>query len=158
MRARFGIGESTGYFGGFDVRAGDLDGAHVDVDVHPVGIVFRAHGGGFLALTAGVGFGGVRGLGATHLPVELSVEFPVVGARVLFREALGWRLGGAHYASDVAGFADEVTALFGVRLGRERAWGKVTAGTGPYVAATYRNLGGTELFGIALGFDFSASD
>ena len=156
VRARFGFGGHVAYFGGFDVRAGELDGAHLAVDAHVVGIALQSTGG-MLALTAGVGFGGERGIGATHLPVELSGEVPVGPVRVLVRESLAWRLGGARYAGN-AWLADEATLLVGIRLGGEHAWGKVFAGEGPYLALTYRNLGGAELSGIAFGFDLSAAD
>jgi len=67
--------------------------------------------------------------------------------------SLGWVLGAPGYATDAHGVADELTALVGVRLGRDHAWGDYRAGHGPYLALTYRDLGGAELFGLALGFD-----
>jgi hypothetical protein len=60
--------------------------------------------------------------------------------------------GGARYAGDAFGVADEATALIGLRLGRDVGyWGRVRAGAGPFVALTYRNLGGTDVWGVALG-------
>jgi hypothetical protein len=99
-----------------------------------------------------LGTGGLRGAGATHLPVELALEAALGPARLLARAGLGWRLGGAAYADDAFGLADEATALVGVRLGRDQAyWSTVRAGAGPFVAVTYRNLGGVDVWGVALG-------
>ncbi|HEX7838029.1 MAG TPA: hypothetical protein VF469_11230, partial [Kofleriaceae bacterium] len=86
------------------------------------------------------------------LPVELAFEAPLGPTRLLARGGLGWRLGGARYTDDALGLADEATALLGLRIGRDRGyWSTVRAGAGPFVAVTYRNLGGSELWGIALG-------
>ena len=50
--------------------------------------------------------------------------------------------------------ADEPTsALVGVLAVRlDHTWRR-RAGYGPYLALTYRDLGGAELFGLAIGFD-----
>jgi acylglycerol lipase len=141
LRLRFATGESLGYAGGIDLRGGYLGGARYELDGHLLGVAVR-HGATTISVTAGAGIGGLRGAGATHLPV----------ARVVARGGLGWRLGGATYPGDAFGLADEATALAGVRLGRDqRYWSTVRAGAGPFVAVTYRNLGGAEVWGIALG-------
>lgn len=151
LRLRFGTGTSFGYTGGVDLRAGYLGGARFEADAHLLGLAARS-GATTLSLTAGVGVGGLRGTGATHLPVELALEAPLGPTRLLARGGLGWRLGGAHYADDAFGLTDEATALLGLRIGRDRGyWSTVRAGAGPFVAVTYRNLGGSELWGIALG-------
>ena len=96
----------------------------------------------------------MRGASATRAPIELSVELPLGPLRLLGRAGLAWTLSGDAYADDALGLADEVSALAGVRLGRDRRyWGSVVAGAGPYLAYTYRNLGGGELHGVALGLD-----
>lgn len=157
MRTRIGIGRGAlgaGYLGGLDVRGGDLDGGYYELDAHALGLAFRARGGAFVALSGGVGVGGVRGAGATRAPAELSFELPVGPSHVLARAGVAWALGGDDYADDAFGIADEASALVGVRLGRDRRyWGSVVAGGGPYLAFTYRNLGGGETFGAALGLD-----
>jgi alpha-beta hydrolase superfamily lysophospholipase len=157
LRFRMGIGREVGYLGGLDVRAGaypDGRGALYLADLHALGIAARSSSGAMLGVTAGVGIGGVRGASATHVPVELAAEAPVGPVRALARFGLGWRLSGDRYASDAHGIADEMTALVGVRLGRDRRyWAHVVAGGGPYLAVTYQDLGGGELVGLALGID-----
>jgi hypothetical protein len=60
--------------------------------------------------------------------------------------------GGETYADDAFGIADEATALAGLRIGRDRGyWSTVRAGAGPFAAVTYRNLGGVDVWGVALG-------
>jgi acylglycerol lipase len=151
LRLRLGTGRSFGYTGGLDLRAGYLGGARFEADGHLLGLAARS-GAATVSVTAGVGLGGVRGAGASHLPVELALEAPLGPTRLLARAGLGWRLGGARYAGDAFGLADEVTALVGLRIGRDLGyWSTVRAGAGPFVAVTYRNLGGGELWGLALG-------
>jgi acylglycerol lipase len=151
LRLRLGTGASLGYAGGLDLRAGYLGAARFEAEGHLLGLAIRS-GAAAISLTAGVGVGGLRGAGATHLPVELALEAPAGPTRVLARAGVGWRLGGARYTGDALGLADEATALVGLRLGRDRSyWSTVRAGAGPFVAITYRNLGGGELWGIALG-------
>lgn len=157
LRARFGIGRGAlglGYVGGLDVRGGRLDGGYYHVDAHALGVALRGAGGAEIALTGGVGIGGVRGNGAFRAPVELSLELPLGPTRLLARGGLAWALSGDDYLDDAFGIADEASALVGFRLGRDRHyWGSVVAGGGPYLAFTYQNLGGGELFGAALGLD-----
>jgi glyoxylase-like metal-dependent hydrolase (beta-lactamase superfamily II) len=154
VRAILGRGPiGAGYVFGADARAGYLDGGVYELDAHPIGLALRAGNGSLVAVTGGIGLGGVRGNTASHAVVELSGELPAGPVRLLARGGLGWALGGPGYAGDAHGLADELTALVGVRLGGDRLWGDYRAGHGPYLAATYRDLGGAELFGVALGFD-----
>jgi acylglycerol lipase len=151
LRLRLGTGARLGYTGGLDLRGGYLNGARYEADAHLLGFAVRS-GATTLSLTAGVGIGGLRGAGATHLPVELALEAPLGPTRLLARAGLGWRLGGAAYADDAFGIADEATALAGLRIGRDRGyWSTVRAGSGPFVAVTYRDLGGADVWGVALG-------
>jgi acylglycerol lipase len=151
LRLRLGTGAHVGYTGGIDLRGGYLSGARYEADAHLLGLAVRS-GATTLSLTAGVGIGGLRGAGATHLPVELALEAPLGPTRLLARAGLGWRLGGAAYADDAFGIADEATALAGLRLGRDHGyWSTVRAGAGPFLAVTYRNLGGVDVWGVALG-------
>ncbi|HET9622611.1 MAG TPA: alpha/beta hydrolase [Kofleriaceae bacterium] len=151
VRARFTTGEHLGYAGGLDLRAGYLDGGHYELDGHLLGLAVH-RGASLVEVTAGVGVGGVRSDSATHLPIELALEAALGPTRVLARAGLGWRLGGPRYRDDAFGLADEASALVGLRLGRDRAyWSSVRAGAGPFVAVTYRNLGGADVWGLAIG-------
>ena len=114
----------------------------------------RSQDGAFAAVTGGIGIGGVRGASATHLPVELALEAPLGPIRALARAGAGWRLGGPRYGADAHGIADELDAMLGIRLGRDHHyWAHVVAGAGPYVAVTYRDLGGVEFYGVELGVE-----
>jgi alpha-beta hydrolase superfamily lysophospholipase len=159
LRARFGLGP---YAGGLDLRAGsfpDGRGALYEADLHAVGLGLRADSGASASVTGGIGIGGVRGASATHLPVELSLEAPLGPIRALARAGAGWRLSGPRYASDAHGIADELDAMLGIRLGRDRHyWAHVVAGAGPYVAVTYRDLGGVEFYGVELGVELWGSE
>jgi len=144
-------GAGLGYAFGGELRAGYLDGGIYELDGHPIGLALRGATGGALLVTAGAGLGGIRSATASHAVVELAGELPAGPLRILARVGAGWALGGPAYARDARGIADELTALIGVRLGGDRAWGDYRAGHGPYLALGYRDLGGAELFGIALG-------
>lgn len=143
----------AGFVLGADVRAGYLNGGVYELDAHPIGIALRDRAGAVVMLTGGVGLGGVRSDVASHAVIELGGELPVGALRLVARGSVGWALGGPGYAGDAHGIADELTALVGVRLGRDQAWGEFRAGHGPFVAFGYRDLGGAELFGLVLGGD-----
>jgi len=157
VRVRYGVGRPLGYLGGLDVAAGSLGGAYASLDVHALGVAVRGRAGAFAAVTAGGGVGGVRGISASHAFVELSGELPVGPVRLLARAAGGWRLGGVRYSASSLP-VDELTALAGVRLGRDRPWGRVVAGRGPYLAGTYQRFGGASWLGAVLGFELAAGD
>lgn len=154
LRARFGKGV---YAGGIDLRAGAFPngpGALYEADLHALGVGLHTRGGALIAITGGIGIGGVRGASATHLPVELSLEAPVGPLRALARGGIGWRVSGDRYVTDAHGLADELSGLVAIRLGGDhRYWSRVVAGAGPYVGVTYRDLGGVEFYGVALGVD-----
>jgi len=158
LRARFGFGP---YVGGLDLRAGvypDGRGALYEADLHALGVGL-SRSGALVTITGGVGIGGLRGASATHLPVELALEAPLGPIRALARVGLGWRLSGPSYATDVHGVADEVDALIGVRLGRDHHyWSRVVAGAGPYIGVAYRDLGGVEFYGVAVGIDMFGAE
>jgi len=157
LRVRYGIGRPLGYFGGVDVAAGSLDGAYASFDAHVLGLAVRDRTGAFVAVTAGAGVGGLRGIAATHAVVELSGELPLGPVRLVARTAAGWRLGGARYADSTLP-VDEFTALAGVRLGRDRPWGRVVAGRGPYLAGTYQHFGAASWLGAVIGIELAAGD
>jgi len=159
VRARYAIGRASaaglGYALGADVRAGYLGRAHYEADAFPLGFAARASGGAAVIVAAGAGIGGLRGNGATHAIIELGAELPAGPLHAFARGAAGWRLGGAAYGDD-AGIADEVTALAGLRLGRDARWGDYAAGKGPFLALSYRNLGGAQWLGVAVGVELFA--
>lgn len=164
-RVRFGLGRAgalgLGYVGGLDVRGGSVGGAEYEVDAHALGLAVRALSGAQLAVTGGIGIGGVRGATATHAPIELALDVPAGPLHLLARAALGYRVSGARYATRALGAlgADEASALVGVRLGRDvRYWGTTTSGAGPFVAATYRDLGGARLVGLVIGVDLGGGN
>ena len=158
VHARFGLARPLGYYGGFDLRAGVLGAAELAVDADVLGVALRTPGGcGFVGLAGGIGYGRLHGEGAVRLPVELDAELPAGPVRVLARLGLAWRSGRTS-SEQAFGSADELTALVGLRLGRDRAWGKVRAGHGPYVAASYRALGTERLIGLVLGVEAWAGD
>jgi alpha-beta hydrolase superfamily lysophospholipase len=157
IRSRIGIGRGAlgaGYLGGLDLRGGNLDGGSYNLDAHALGIALRRAGGAVLAVTGGVGIGGVRGVTETRAPIELSLELPIGPSRVLARAGLAWSLSSVQYIGDAFGVADEASALLGVRIGRDRRyWGSAVAGGGPFAAFTYQNLGSADIYGVALGLD-----
>jgi len=152
LRVRGQLGRGLGFAFGADARAGYLDGGHVELDGHPLGVSVRGARGAFVAMTVGAGVGGVRGATASHAIVELSAEAPAGPLRVLTRASLGWTLGGPAYTGD-ATLADEAAALIGVRLGRDRAWGAYRSGHGAFLAVGVRDLGGATLYGLTLGIE-----
>jgi alpha-beta hydrolase superfamily lysophospholipase len=151
VRIRLGLGGRVGYLGGLDLRGGYFHGGRYEADLHALGLAVRSAGGATLSITGGIGAGGLRGSDAVHVPVELALEAPLGPTRLLARAGVGWVVSGDDYATTV-GFADELTALVGVRLGRDIGyWSTVRAGTGPFLAGAFRDLGGTKIYGIVVG-------
>ena len=144
-----------GYAVGGDLRAGYLDGDVYEANTLPLGLAARGASGALVMLVGGVGLGGPHDASMLHAVVELAAELPAGPTRLFARGTAGWRLAGADYASD-AGISDELTALAGLRLGRDRRWGEYVAGKGPFVAVSYRNLGGDALLGLAIGVELFA--
>lgn len=150
LRVRAGV-RRIGYVGGVDLRAGYSDGPLLAGDLHAVGLGARSAGGTSIALTGGVGARRAGGSTTTLVPVELALELPLGAVHVMARAQLGFHLSGAT-TGDGIGPADEARALLGLRIGRDaRYWPGTAAGAGPFLAATYANVGGTDVFGIALG-------
>jgi hypothetical protein len=124
-----------------------------------LGLAIHTPDGLLVAATGGLGIGGLRGIHAYQIPMELTIEMPFGPLRFLGRAALGWRVAGPYYGNKAFGGADELGLLFAIRLGRDVPyWAKAVAGSGPYLGASYRNLGGSELYGIALGVDLFGAD
>ena len=155
VRARFGVVRPLGYYGGFDLRAGALGSADLEADAYVLGLALRTPGGGFLSLAGGAGYAELHGEGFVRAPVELAAEGSAGPVRWFGRIALAWRHGGPQ-ARAAFGSADELTALAGVRLGRDRSWVRVRAGHGPYLAASYRDLAGERLVGLVVGLELWA--
>lgn len=155
LRLRLGLGRALaglGYHAGLDLRAGTQEGANYEATAHLLGLALRGAAGSSLALTTGLSLGGPRGATATSAPLELSLEAPLGPARLLARTALAFRLGGDAYADDALGPAAEASALLGLRLFPDHHyWASTVAGAGPFLAVTYRNLGGASFWGLALG-------
>lgn len=60
--------------------------------------------------------------------------------------------GSAAHATGVTRSGSPTRALLALRVGRDRGyWRTVRAGAGPFVALTYRNLGGGDVLGVAIG-------
>mgnify|MGYP001588553950 CR=1 FL=1 len=150
VRFRLGVGGPLGYAGGIDLHGGYFTRARYEADLHALGIGFHS-GSTSIALTGGIGCGGLRGAGAIRAPIELAVELALGPTRLLARGGLAWGVRGSDYKEE-GRFADEASALIGLRFGRDvRYWSTVHAGAGPFLAGTFRDLGGEQIFGIALG-------
>jgi alpha-beta hydrolase superfamily lysophospholipase len=160
LRVRLGIGRAgaagLGYLGGLDLRGGALDGGAYLADAHLLGLGLR-RGAALLGVTAGVGITGARGARELRAPVELSAAIPVGPVRLLARAGLAFALDGDGGGA-VAGAA-EASALLGVRIGRDRHYfGALTAGAGPLLAITVRDLGDARSVGLALGLELWGGD
>lgn len=153
LRSRVGVGPSArlSYYGGLDLRAGAQDGFRYEAAGHVLGVATRSRST-LLALSGGLSLGNLRDGAALSAPVELSFEASVGPTRLLARAAASWALTGDGYADSALGIADEVSAFAGLRLFSDHHyWSATAAGAGPYVALTYRNLGGEPFYGVALG-------
>lgn len=153
LRARATFGSDCGfnYLAGLDLRAGYLAGAAYDLTAHALGVAYRSDAS-LVSLSTGFTASLLVGDSVLSLPLELAAEAPVGPVRLLGRVSLSSRFDGEDYPQEALIGVDEVSALLGVRLFRDhRYWGSNIAGAGPFFAATYRNLGGAQLWGVAFG-------
>lgn len=153
LRARAAFGSDCGlnYLTGLDLRAGYLEGFAYDLTAHALGVAYRSDAS-ILSLSTGVTASLLVGDSVLSVPLELAAEAPLGPVRLFSRVAFSSRFNGEDYLRQVFPGVDEVAALLGVRVFRDhRYWGSSIAGAGPFFAATYRNLGGTNLWGVAFG-------
>jgi glyoxylase-like metal-dependent hydrolase (beta-lactamase superfamily II) len=158
LRFRYGVGRSAGYYAGIDLRGGELGTGFFAADAHALGLFARSSDV-VVGLTSGFGVGGPLGFHSTRLPVELSLDASLGPLHLFGRVGVAWRATGPAYPRTSAlGFADESMATLGIRLGRDRAWGPVRAGRGPYLAVEYLDIGGLRVTGLGVGVDLWAGD
>lgn len=155
LRARFGFGPSRRltYYGGLELRAGARNGFRYEATAHLLGLATRTRST-LLAVTGGLSLSNLRDSAALSAPVELSFETSLGPTRLLARAAASWAVTGDDAPSSALGAteASELSALVGLRLFADHSyWATTAAGAGPYLAVTYRNLGGDKLYGLSLG-------
>lgn len=163
VRSRLFLGRPAAYCLGIDGAIGGSDAGLVyEAELYPLGAGLRLGDRGVAALCAGAGLGGIRGAVpfGWQIPVEAWIDLGAGPLRlaawleattVLDEET-------RQDGSDIDGI-DELSAGVAIRLGGDaRYWASTTAGYGPFIAATYRQLMGAEFLGLTLGMHFWGSD
>ncbi len=159
-----GLSSTVGYHVGIDLAAGsslNAGGFAYDVALFPVGIAVRFGRTGVVALGAGVGASGAVGTldDAVTLPLELNAELGGGRLRLLARVRTSYVAGAdsRQSAAPSIPFADELDAMFGLRLGRHyEDWG-MPSGNGYFVGAAYRELAGTRFVGLVVGYSIDGA-
>ena len=147
------------YHIGFDGAAGSSirrAGFAYDVALFPVGVVLRLGETSIVGVGAGVGFSGAVGTldDAVSLPLEALAEIGggrvrlMARARAAFVAKADARQDGAPSTQQV----DELEAMLGLRIGRHYDSFGFPSGNGYFVAVSYRELAGSQLAGITLGY------
>lgn len=159
VRVRYGIGGTIGYYGGLDVRSGGFGGGFFRIDAYEAGVMVRC-GGTTIGLAGGFGYGGLAIHTETHAGAELFVDTPLVGPLHGFARANAQARtsGDDDDAPKVTGFITGIDWDAGIRLGRDRQWGRVLAGGGLYLNVFQTYTGITTLTGIGIGWQMSAGD
>ncbi|HLL23254.1 MAG TPA: hypothetical protein VK427_14050 [Kofleriaceae bacterium] len=141
---------------GFGSTLGDAGFAY-DVALFPLGVVLRV--GKTSIFSLGTGIGGMGAVGtlddALTLPVELTVELGIGRRlRLLSRTRITYNALAAtrQSAADNVPFADELDAMFGVRIGRYYDDYGFPSGNGYFVGASYRELAGAQMIGLTIGY------
>ena len=155
LHASLSLGRDIGYHAALELRVRDGLG----VAVLPVGVAARIGRAGEIALSAGASAGWPAGWSVVEVPAELSLELPVGPAHLIARATAGWIVHGARPPTQAFGIADELDAMVGVRLGRDRAyWSQVSAGSGPFVGATWSRIADVDVWGVAFGIQLWGAD
>lgn len=163
LSARAVLGRRLGYSVGADLElGGSAEGVAYRAAVQLVGVGWRVSDASFIAASGGVGVGGARGIvpAALELPVELRARFQAGPVRLS-----GWVVGRLTALSDArdggsrVDGVDELEATLAVGWGTQRRyWRGSSAGSGPYVAVTYRELLGERVVSVALGVELLGAE
>ncbi len=158
------LGRKVGYCVGADLDIGASGkGLVYGVVAQLAGVGKRLGQAGYVSLCGGAGVGGATGVipAALEVPIELRMRLQagpvrlsgfVTGRFTAFDEA---RDDGAR---SVSGF-DELDAGVAIGLGRQHVyWRGSSAGSGPFVAVTYKELMDQRLIAVSLGFELTGGN
>ena len=163
VRSRFFLGRPASYCLGIDGVLGGSDAGLVyEAELYPVGAGLRLGDRGVAAVCAGAGLGGIRGAVpfGWQIPLEAWIDLGLGPVRLAawFEATSVLDSDLRQDGSDIDGI-DQLSAGLALRLGGDaRYWGDTTAGHGPFVAATFRQLMGGDFLGLTLGMHFWGSD
>jgi hypothetical protein len=128
--------------------AGVFAARSAEAELMPLGVGARLGAAGQLALVGGLG----RGDDVWVAPVEASAELPLGRhLRGLATARVAWELDDER-AGDLAAGVDDLHLRLGLRIPGDRyLWQRVVAGSGLYLAGSYRRLGDADIVGLELG-------
>ena len=152
-------GFALGYLVGVDLHAGATNpgGFAYQVDLYLAGAGARLGDAGMAGLGAGIGASGAIGTldDGVALPVEAFLELGVgPRLRVLARARAVW-LGaapGRRHGAPTFGWADEVDATLGLRVGRRYRQFGFPSGNGYFAGVAYREALGARFVGAVVGY------
>jgi hypothetical protein len=163
LRERTLLGSTVAYCAGLDAQVGAGDtGVAYGGTLYALGVGLRGARASFVALCGGAGGDGVSGSvpGAARFPAEVSAGLSLGPIRPILWARASWVAGAAerqHGSRSVYAF-DELEAGLSIRLGAQtRYWMGTSAGHGPALGVTYRELLGLRAVGAVLSFDLSGA-
>jgi hypothetical protein len=150
----------VGWHVGLDASAGSTihrAGFAYDVAFLPIGVAFKWGDTQMIGLGTGVGAMGAVGTldDAATFPIEAFAEL-AVGSRIRIlargRASYVAGAGGRARGSPTLGFADELDATLGIRIGHSfHEWG-FPSGDGYFAGVGYRELLGSKFVGLVVGY------
>ncbi|HET9990195.1 MAG TPA: alpha/beta hydrolase [Kofleriaceae bacterium] len=148
LRSSLSFGRAIGYHAELELRVRD----GVGLALLPVGVATRIGRAGEVAVSAGASAGWPGGWSVVELPAQISLELPFGPTHLLARASAGWIVHGTRPMTRALGVADELGATLAIRLGRDRAyWSQVSAGSGPFVGATWSRSSTIDQWGVVFG-------
>ncbi len=164
VSARGLLGSRLAYCAGFDANAGGGDAAFsYEANLYLLGGGVRLGKAAQLAVCAGIGLSGAAGAlpFSWQVPVEASLSFdigrrvrPSVWARGVWLLGSSLRRDGSSSLDQV----DELSASVGLRVGKQRRWGRVHTGNGYYVGLTYTEQAAAKFVGVTIGHGINAGN
>lgn len=153
------LGRRLAYLVGVDLAAGATipAGFAYQVALRPVGLAVRLGATGAVGVSVGVGASGAVGTldDGVEFPAVLAVELPLgdrlrlIGrGRVVWLAAAPARRRGA----PEVGWADELDAWIGVRVGRRYDDFGIRSGNGTLLGIAYRGRAGARMVGVTLAY------
>lgn len=143
----------------FDFQLGstiDAAGFAYEVSLLPAGLAVRPTVRSLIALAFGVSANGAVGTldDAVALPMELTAQATLGPLRLLARGRALW-LAGANSRQDgsrTLGWADELDATVGIRIGKRYTNFGFESGNGYFIGASYREQMGAQFVGLVIGY------
>lgn len=152
------VGNRIAYAASFDFAFGSTigkSGFMYELGLLPLGIALRPSERSVVAFATGIAGSGAIGTldDAVAMPLEVTAEATLGPLRLLARGRASFLAASdaRQNGSPTVGWADEIDATVGIRLGRRYDKFRLASGNGYFLGVSYREMEGAKFAGIVIG-------